>query len=128
VAFAGPILPGKEEPWRRFLQELSGSRTEEYEEFKWRLGILAERVWLMRTPDGETAIGYFEVYDPQEALARLAASERPFDSWLREKLREFHGCDITRLRSGWHPELVFASTGPEEVGPPDRKPSGGRRR
>ena len=36
----------QEEPWRRFLQELSGSRYEEYAESRRRLGISAEPVWL----------------------------------------------------------------------------------
>jgi hypothetical protein len=40
IAFAGPILAGKEEPWRRFLQELAGSRSQEYGTLKQRLGIL----------------------------------------------------------------------------------------
>ena len=40
IAFAGPILAGKEEPWRRFLQELAGSRSQEYRTLKQRLGIL----------------------------------------------------------------------------------------
>jgi len=116
IAFAGPILASKEEPWRRFLQELSGSRSQEYGALKQRLGILAERVWLMRTRDSETVIAYFEVQDPQQALARLVASEEPFDLWFKEKLQEFHGCDLARLQKGWYPELVFALGGHEPHG------------
>jgi hypothetical protein len=111
IAFAGPILAGKEEPWRRFLQELAGSRSQEYGTLKQRLGILAERVWLMRTRDSETVIAYFEAQDPQQALTRLVTSEEPFDLWFKEKLREFHGCDLARLREGWYPEMVFALGG-----------------
>jgi hypothetical protein len=113
IAFAGPILAGKEEPWRRFLQELAGSRSQEYATLKQRLGILTERVWLMRRRDSETVIAYFEAQDPQQALTRLVASEEPFDMWLKEKLREFHGCDLARLREGWYPEMVFALGGHE---------------
>ena len=39
IAFAGPILPGKEEPWRHFLQELAGSRSQEYATLKQRLEV-----------------------------------------------------------------------------------------
>jgi hypothetical protein len=113
IAFAGPILAGKEEPWRRFLQELAGSRSQEYATLKQRLGILTERVWLMRRRDSETVIAYFEAQDPQQALTRLVGSEEPFDMWLKEKLREFHGCDLARLREGWYPEMVFALGGHE---------------
>jgi hypothetical protein len=116
IAIAGPILAGKEEPWRRFLQELSGSRSREYGDLMQRLGIFAERVWLMRTRGSETAIAYFEARDPQQALARLVASEEPFDLWFKEKLREFHGCDLARLQKRWYPELVFALGGHEPCG------------
>ena len=116
IAFAGPILPGKEEPWRRFLQELAGSRSQEYGTLKQRLGILTEWVWLMRTRDSMTVIACFEAQDPQQALTRLMASEEPFDLWFKEKLREFHGYDLTRLREGWYPELVFALGGHRPYG------------
>jgi hypothetical protein len=66
---------------------------------------------LMRTRDSEMVIAYFEAQDPQQALARLAASEEPFDMWLKEKLKEFHGCDLARLKRGLYPELVFALRG-----------------
>jgi len=39
IAIAGPILPGKEKPWRRFLQELAGSRSQEYATLKQRLEV-----------------------------------------------------------------------------------------
>jgi hypothetical protein len=95
------------------LQELAGSRSQEYATLKQRLGILTERVWLMRRRDSETVIAYFEAQDPQQALTRLVGSEEPFDMWLKEKLREFHGCDLARLREGWYPEMVFALGGHE---------------
>ena len=116
IAFAGPILAAKEEPWRRFLQELVGSCSQEYATLKRRLGILTERVWLMRTRDSETVIACFEAQDPQQALTRLVASEEPFDLWFKEKLQEFHGCDLACFQKGWYPELVFALGGHEPHG------------
>ena len=116
IAFAGPILAAKEEPWQRFLQELVGSCSQEYATLKRRLGILTERVWLMRTRDSETVIAYFEAQDPQQVLTRLVTSEEPFDLWFKEKLQEFHGCDLARLQKGWYPELVFALGGHRPYG------------
>lgn len=107
IALASPILPGKEEKWRRFLQKLEGSRRDEYDELRRRLGIRRQRVWVIRTPRGETAVSYLECEEPRSIAARLAASTQPFDVWLKEKLSEFHGCDLARFDSGWSPELVF---------------------
>ena len=107
IAFAGPILPGKEERWRRFLQELEGSRREDYEDLRRRLGIRSQRIWIVRTPRGETAVSYLECEEPGSIAARLAASAQPFDVWLKGKLAEFHGCNFARSDSGWPPELVF---------------------
>jgi pimeloyl-ACP methyl ester carboxylesterase len=39
------VPPDQEEPWRRFLQELSGSRFEEYVQSRRRLGVSVETVW-----------------------------------------------------------------------------------
>jgi hypothetical protein len=107
IGFAGPILAGREERWRRFLQELAGSRREEYEDLRRRLGVTAQRVWLVRTRRGETAICYLECEEPGRIASRLAASTEPFDMWLKARLAEFHGCDFARLDSRWSPELVF---------------------
>jgi len=122
VGFAGPILAGREERWRRFLQELAGSRRGEYEDLRRRLGVTGQRVWLMRTRRGETAITYLECEEPGRIAARLAASTEPFDVWLKARLAEFHGCDFARPDPRWSPELVFeaAKTGRSttEAGPP----------
>jgi hypothetical protein len=107
IAFAGPILPGKEERWRRFLQELEGSRREEYGGLRRRLGIRRQRVWIVRTPRGETAVSYLECEESGSIAARLAASTHPFDVWLKGRLSEFHGCDFTRPDPRWSSELVF---------------------
>ena len=107
VGFAGPILAGREEGWRRFLQELSGSRREEYDDLRRRLGVTGQKVWLVRARRGEMAVSYLECEEPGRIAARLAASTEPFDVWLKARLAEFHGCDFARFDSGWPPELIF---------------------
>ena len=42
-----PIVAGKVEAWRRFCQELSGSRRQMYEASRQRLGITCERMALV---------------------------------------------------------------------------------
>lgn len=107
VGFAGPILAGEEERWRRFLQELAGERREEYEGLLRRLGVTKQKVWLVRSRRGETAVSYLECEEPRQVAARLAASAEPFDVWLKVRLEEFHGCDFARPDPSWSSELVF---------------------
>ncbi|HEV8224381.1 MAG TPA: hypothetical protein VGP74_03910, partial [Rubrobacteraceae bacterium] len=49
MTFVAPLQPGKEEEWRRFVQDLVEERLHEYEQLRQRLGIRNESVWLART-------------------------------------------------------------------------------
>ena len=107
LILALPIVRGKEEEWRRFAQELQETYPREYEDFRRRLGVRAERVWLMQESCGEVALAYAEVEAPEVVIRRLAASEEPFDAWFKEKLLELHGYDLDGSRPRAEPELVF---------------------
>ncbi len=113
VGFAGPVLEGMEERWRRFLQELASTRRKDYEDLRHRLGVARHRVWLLRVRRTDLAIVYLECPEPETIIARLAASTEPFDLWLTARLAEFHGCDLARPDLRWFPELVFDSGRPE---------------
>ena len=110
---AWEVPADREEPWRRFLQELSGPRREEYAESRRRLGISAESIWLApRRSGGGVAVVYLETQDPgwalDRALRELAASDDPFDSWYRTQMRELFGCDFVRSTHLAGGELLFA--------------------
>ena len=107
------VTADQEEPWRRFLQELSSSRFEEYAESRQRLDISAESVWFAPKPSGGgIAVIWLEAENPERALrklvAELAASETAFDSWLRREMHELFGCDFTQLPRAARSELLFA--------------------
>lgn len=109
VVLAAPILPGKQEPWRRFTQEVLESRCSEYQESRLRLGITRELVWYVQTSQGEMAIMYLET-ESQEAgqvVANMAASSLPFDRWFRQQLVELHNLDVTQGSPKSTCELVF---------------------
>src|SRR5436190_137473 len=93
VTFAAPILAGKLEAWRRFTQEVEGSRGIEHAESRRQLGIVRERSWLQQTPQGDLAIISFDAANPERAFVGLATSSAPFDRWFREKVLELHGMD-----------------------------------
>lgn len=122
VEFTTPLLAGTEESWRRFLQELDGSRREEYADLRRRLGIIRQQVWLLRRRRRELSVLRLECEEPSTVAARLAASTEPFDVWLKARLVEFHGCDFTDPSPGWSPELVF---GDQDEPPPSPSSPGG---
>jgi len=107
------VSADQEEPWRRFLQELSGSHLQGYARSRQRLGIFAESVWFAPKPSGGgAAIVCLEAEDPEQALrelvAELATSETFFDSWLRRELHEVFGCSFAQLPRLARSELLFA--------------------
>ncbi len=96
IAFAVPVLPGKVEEHRQLDEELMGSRREEYEESRRRLGIRRESAWHQETPDGTFAVVYIEADDPGAAMAGMGPSEEPFDRWFRERMRDTFGLDLSQ--------------------------------
>ena len=103
------VSADQEEPWRRFLQELSDSRNEEYAQSRRRLGISTELVWLLPKPSGGgVTVVYLEAEDPEQALGELGASEAPFDSWYGTQMRRFFGLDLARSPRVADGELLFA--------------------
>jgi hypothetical protein len=106
-----PILPEREEEWRRFAQDLLEDRLGEYEGLGRRLGIRCVRVYLARPSRREVILAYAEAEDPEEAFRRLVASEEPFAEWFKEKLAELHGYDLERPRLGPSLELIFGHPG-----------------
>jgi len=94
IVLTFPILSGKVEAWRRFCQELSGSRRLTYEASRQRMGITRERLALVETAFGSTAVTTLEASDVDRALGQIIASEIPFDVWYRERLQKLHGINL----------------------------------
>ena len=96
IVLTFPILNGKVEAWRRFCQELSGSRRQMYEASRRRLGITLERLALVESAFGSAAVTTLEAADVGLALSQIIASELPFDRWYREQIQELHGVNLAR--------------------------------
>ena len=94
IVLTFPILAGKVEAWRRFCQELSGSRRKTYEASRQRLGITRERLALVNTAFGATAVTTLEAPDVALALGQIIASVLPFDMWYRKQLLDLHGINL----------------------------------
>ena len=127
LLLAWHVPAAQEEPWRRCLQELSGSRWEEYVGSRHRLGISVEYVWLVpglaKRPGagGGVAFVYLEALDPEGALRKLAESGAPCDLWYGRGMRKLFDFDLARLPQVTGGELLFAwrqASGEGEQEPP----------
>ena len=94
IVLTFPILASKVEAWRRFCQELAGSRRQSYEASRQRLGITCERMALVETTYGSTAVTTLEASNVDQALGQIITSNIPFDAWYRERLHELHGINL----------------------------------
>jgi hypothetical protein len=108
ILFIAPILPGKAEAWRRFIQEMGGARGWEYETSRRQLGIRAERVWISETRHRAIGIILIETDYLEQTLTTLASSAHPFDRWFREQLLALQGVDWARPDATLLPDLIFA--------------------
>jgi hypothetical protein len=106
IVLTFPILAGKVEAWRRFCQELSGSRRKPYEDSRRRLGITRERFVLVDTAFGATAVTTFEAPNVTQALSQFISSGFPFDEWYREKLLELHGINLAGFEQYSQPRTM----------------------
>ncbi|HEY4580103.1 MAG TPA: hypothetical protein VIG89_03635 [Candidatus Acidoferrales bacterium] len=91
-----PIVAGKVEAWRRFCQEMSGSRLPMYEASRRRLGITRERLALVETAFGSATVTSIEARDVGQALSQILTSALPFDCWYREQVQELHGVNLAK--------------------------------
>lgn len=107
IILISPILPGKSEAWRRFIQEMQVSQRAVYEASRHRLGITAEWAWIVETLRGDVAVIIIESEQPGPTLTRIATSDDPFDRWFREQLLVLQGVDLTRAHANSDLDLVF---------------------
>lgn len=95
VIWAAPILPGKAEAWRRFMQALLGDRRQDFEDACGRLGIQAMRAWIAETARGDMGVIAVIAPQPEQIMVELSRSDMAFDRWLRAQLALLQGVDIS---------------------------------
>ncbi len=78
------------------------------------MGITRERLALVETTYGATAVTTLEAPDVARALGQIIASEIPFDVWYRERLQILHGINLAGYEQFAQPtpdpddqELIF---------------------
>jgi hypothetical protein len=95
IMFMVPIVPGKEKLDRETLDEMVGSRRDEFQSALREAGLTRQMVWHQQTPDGTVAVVYLEGDDAAAGMQKFSSSEAPFNTWFRDQMKEVHGIDIS---------------------------------
>jgi len=83
IALALPILPGKTPEWRAWMEELKGTRQQEFAESRRAAGV-HERTFLQQTPMGDLVIVTLEGDDPGHAFGQMLTATDAFSKWFGE--------------------------------------------
>jgi hypothetical protein len=94
ICLAMPVLPGKTDQARAFIQQLDRSRRAEFDASERRIGITKELWYLARLPSGDHLIGYMESIDFGSALQGFVGSRDPFDLWFKAQMHAVTGVDL----------------------------------
>lgn len=111
LAMAIPILPGKTEQWRKFINDLKGKYYNEFAESRKRLNV-RERTFLQNTPQGDVVIVTLEGDNPSKAFQNFASVNDDFTNWFTKEVKEIHGLDLKNPPPGPMPELMIDSMEP----------------
>lgn len=86
-----PIVPGKAEAQRRFVQELTGASQATYAAALQRLAIAHLEFVTISTRVGDAVQLTIHAPELGTSLDMLAASHHSFDQWFKAQLYEIHG-------------------------------------
>lgn len=124
IVRAFPVLRGKEEDIRKLATEMAGPRREEAREFYRSFGVVRESWHYQETPHGPLVIGVTEVdEDPSVRAREYAESNRPFDRWFKDQVRNLTGIDPDSQPLGPPSEVIFDTQ--DEAGAQDQAAAAG---
>ena len=104
--FALPILPGKTEAARAFLQELGGPRKQQLAASDQRLGLTKETWAIQQAPQGDLFVAYLAGENVAQAFEQFVASQDEFDRWFKQQLQETTGADMSTPSPGPMSEIL----------------------
>lgn len=100
-----PVLPGKEDAARAWLNEVSGPRAAEFDAMQRESEITRETVTLQETPVGSFLLVWFEG-NVEKAFGVVATGQDEFTAWHRAQLSDVTGLDLSAPEEGPPPELL----------------------
>ncbi len=108
VVMAIPILPGKTQETQKYFEDLKAEKWQEFCQSEERVGIVKERDFLQITPNGDIVLMYVEAEDLDQTFAQFAASQNPFDLYIKSELKKLTGLDLGQSISEALPQLLLA--------------------
>ncbi len=97
LAFAAPLVPGKDDDFKTFAGDLHASRAADFAALNERHGLTMHQAWLQPNPDGSKLV--VVVLDGDGAkgfFAAIAKSDDPDDQWFRDVISNVHGFDLSQ--------------------------------
>jgi hypothetical protein len=110
MAVAFPILPGKTDEWRAWMDELNGSRRTEFVASRSGAGV-RERTFLQSTPMGDMVIVTLEGDDPGRAFGQMMGASDAFTTWFLANVQAIHGMDLSVPMPGGPPSHLVVDSG-----------------
>lgn len=107
-AIAVPILPGKTEAFKKFINELNTTYSAQFAASRKMLGV-RERTFLQHTPMGDIVVVTLEGEDPTKAFQDFGAGTDSFTQWFADNVKELHGIDLSVPPDHPMPELIVDS-------------------
>lgn len=101
-----PILDGKTQDARAFMDELENQRKDAYNLSERRIGIPKELWYLASLPSGVHFIAYMESENFGNSLGMFSQSQDEFDLWFKERLANATGVDLNDPPDIQLPELL----------------------
>ena len=105
-AIAIPILPGKTQQFKKFIDALNGNRKGDFIKSRKKLSV-HERTFFQSTPHGDFVVVTLEGNDPESAFKNFASENDVFTNWFVEEVKEIHGLDLKNTVNGPLPELIL---------------------
>ena len=110
MAVAFPILPGKTDEWRAWMNELNGARRAEFVASRSGAGV-RERTFLQSTPMGDMVIVTLEGDDPGGAFGQMTGATDAFTTWFLANAQAIHGIDLSVPMEGGPPSHLVVDSG-----------------
>ena len=92
-----PILMGRAEAWRRFLQELQGSRQAEFRGWCCRNRLQVHDIRLHDALGGSMIMVKCATVDQSQGIPALTDMTHAFDRWFVTQIKRLHGLDLTAI-------------------------------
>ena len=108
TCFVLPIVSGKTDQARSFIQEMGNARRTEFDLAQQRCSISFEVWYLASLPTGDCLIVFQESADIARAFGIIAQSDDEFDRWFKQGLIEVAGVDLDNLPEMQFPELLLS--------------------